>query len=146
MDVNIILMVNVIESARVLKTEFFSTRAEARLNDETKDLESMFFFARVDTRFREPLSPLSKDVCSVRLEAKVNDAVAVLNMEFFSPRFDAVVNEAVRDWVYATLPFKSTAIATQAKLAPRHSVFVTEVLPVLSKPELVILEPVPVEA
>jgi hypothetical protein len=143
--VNIILIVNMIESVRVLKTEFFSTRAEARLNDEVRDLERTFFSAILDTKLREPLSPLNKDTCFVRLEARVNDAVTVLNIEFFSPRFDAVVNVAVRGWVYAAVPFKSTAMATQAKLG-MHSVFVTEVLPVLSKPELVIREFDPAEA
>ena len=42
--------------------------------------------------------------------------------------------------MYATLPLRSTVIATHAELAPRHSVFVTEVLPVLSNPELVTRE------
>jgi hypothetical protein len=36
---------------------------------------------------------------------------------------------------------KSTAIATQATLVAKHSVFVTEVLPVLSNPEVVIFVP-----
>ena len=67
-------------------------------------------------------------------------------MEFFSKRLDAPVNEAERDSVYAALPLRSTAIPTQAELVPRHSVFVTEVLPVLSNPEEVILELPPVEA
>jgi hypothetical protein len=144
--VNIIFIVSVIEPVSVLKIEFFSARAEARLNDEVRDLERMFFSARFDNRFRAPLSPLRKDVRSVRPEARVNDAGAVLNMEFFFPRFDAVFNETLRDWVYATLLLRSTAIATQATLFPKHSVFVTELLPVLSNPEVVTLEPVPVEA
>lgn len=41
--------------------------------------------------------------------------------------------------MYATLPLRSTATATQAELAERHSVFVTEVLPELSNPELLTL-------
>jgi hypothetical protein len=98
-EVNIILIVNAIESVSVLKIEFFSARAEACMNDEVRDLESMFFSARFDTIFRELLRPLNKELCPVRLEAIVNEAVTVLNIESFSPRLDAVVTEAVRDWV-----------------------------------------------
>ncbi len=45
----------------------------------------------------------------------------------------------------ATLPLRSTAIATQGALAI-HSVFITDVLPVLSNPELVTLLLEPPEA
>jgi hypothetical protein len=144
--VNIIFIVSVIEPVSILKIEFFSVKAEASVNDEIRDLESMFFFARFDTKFRELLKPLNREACSVRLEAKVNEAATVLNVESCFPRLDATVNEAVRGWVYATLLLRSTTIATHAELAPRHSVFVTEVPPVLSNPEVVTLEPVPVEA
>jgi hypothetical protein len=98
-EVNIILIVNAIESVSVLKIDVFSPRAEACVNDEVRDLESMFFSARFDTRFRELVRPLNKELRSVRIEAIVNEAVTVLNMESFSPRVDAVVTEAVRDWV-----------------------------------------------
>ena len=98
-EVNIILIVNAIESVSVLKMEFFSARTETNVNDVVRCLESMFFSARFDPRFRELLRPLNKELCSVRLETIVNDAVAVLTMESFFPRLDAVVNEVVRDWV-----------------------------------------------
>ena len=145
-EVNIILIVNAIESAIVLKIEFFSARAEAAVSEEVRDLKSVFFLAKFDTMFREPLRPLNKEICSVRLEAIVNETVAALKTESFFPRFDAMPTEAVRDWAYATVLLKSTAIATQATLPPKHSVFVTEVLPVLSNPDVVILVPVPVDA
>ena len=78
-------------------------------------------------------------MCFVSPEARVNEAEKVLNNEFFF--VDAIVNEAERDWVYATPLLRSTAIATQGELVVRHSVFGTEVLPVLSNPELVTFWP-----
>lgn len=143
---NIIFIVSVIEPVSVLKIEFFSVRLEISENDEVRDLESMFFSARFDTRFRELLRPLNSESCGVRVEPSVNEAVTVLDMESVFPRLDPTVIEAVRDCVYATLPFKSTAMATHAELVPRHSALVTEVLPVLSNPEEVILVPPPAEA
>ena len=70
---------------------------------------------------------------------KLNESETDLKMEFFSPRLDPAVIVAVRVCEYADMPFKSTAIPTHAELVARHSVLVTEVLPVLSNPEDVTL-------
>ena len=139
-------MVSVIAPVSVLMIEFFSVRAEASVNDVVRDLESRFFSARTDTKCRVLLRPLNRELCSVGLDARVNEVVTVLNMESVFPRLDPTVIEAESDCVYAELPFKSSAIATHAELVPRHSVLVTEVLPVLSNPEDVILVLPPADA
>lgn len=136
---NIIFMVSVIAPVSVLRIEFFSVRAEGSANDEVRDLESTFFSTRFDTRCRELLRPLNKELCSVGFVDRLNEPETVLKIEFFSPGLDPTVIEAVRVCVYAEMPFKSTAIPTHAELVPRHSVLVTEVLPVLSNPEDVTL-------
>jgi len=46
--VNIILIVNMIESVSVLKTEFFSTRIEARLREAPSDLKILVCSAKVE--------------------------------------------------------------------------------------------------
>jgi hypothetical protein len=99
---------------------------------------------KLDTAPNEEVNALARPLTSEPL--RIREPLRDRKSEFFLEGLDDEPTVAERDLVYATLPFKSTAIATQAKLAPRHSVFVTEVLPVLSKPEPVILEPVPVEA
>jgi hypothetical protein len=69
-DVNIIFMVNVIESARVLKTEFFSVRLEARPSEPLIDLKSEVCSAKDAAIASEPLKPLNSELCSVRLDAR----------------------------------------------------------------------------
>jgi hypothetical protein len=69
-EVNIIFMVNVIESARVLKTEFFSVRLEARPSEPPMDLRSEVCSAKDVAMASEPLKPLNNDVCSVRLDTR----------------------------------------------------------------------------
>lgn len=143
---NIIFIVSAIEPLSVLRIEFFSVRVDANVNDEVRDLESMSFFAKLDTRFRELLRPLNRELRPVGFEDRLSEPVAVLNMESLVPRLDPAVIVAVRVCVYAEMPFKSTAIPTHAELVARHSVLVTEVLPVLSNPEDVILWLDPPEA
>ena len=70
MDVNIIFMVNVIESARVLKTEFFSVRLEARPSEPLIDLKSEVCLAKDVAIPSEPLKPLNSELCSIRLDAR----------------------------------------------------------------------------
>src|SRR6266516_3972363 len=89
---------------------------------------------------RELLRDLKTESFWVRLDARVKEPLSDRKTEFFSERLDDEPTEAERDWVDATLPLRSTAIATHAELVPRHSVFVTEVLPVLSNPEPVTRE------
>jgi hypothetical protein len=69
-DVNIIFMVSVIESARVLKTEFFSARLEARPSEPLIDLKSEVCSAKDVAIASEPLKPLNSELCSVRLDAR----------------------------------------------------------------------------
>lgn len=70
MDVNIIFMVNVIESARVLKTEFFSARFEARPSEPLIDLKSEVCSVKDVAIASEPLKPLNSELCSVRLDTR----------------------------------------------------------------------------
>ena len=123
---NIIFIVSARDPLSVLKMEFFSTGLEARLIEPLSVRKTESFWVRLDARVKEPLSDRKT--------------------EFFSERLDDEPTEAERDWVDATLPVRSTAIATHAELVPRHSVFVTEVLPVLSNPEPVTREVEPPEA
>jgi len=69
-EVNIIFMVNVIESARVLKTEFFSVRLEARPSEPLIDLKSEICLAKDVAIASVPLKPLNSELCSVRLDAR----------------------------------------------------------------------------
>jgi len=68
--VNIILMVNVIESARVLKKEFFSVRLEARPIELLIDLKSEVWSAKDVAVASVPLKPLNRELCSVRLDPR----------------------------------------------------------------------------
>jgi len=68
--VNIILIVNMTESVRVLKTEFFSVRLEARPSELLIDLKSEVCSANDVAIASEPLKPLNSELCSVRLEAR----------------------------------------------------------------------------
>ena len=143
---NIIFIVSAIEPVSVLRIEFFSVRVDASANEEVRDLESMSFFAKLDTRFRELLRPLNRELCPVGFEDRLSEPVAVLNMESLVPRLDPAVIVVVRVCEYAEMPFKSTTIPTHAELVARHSVLVTEVLPVLSNPDDVTLALDPPEA
>lgn len=67
---NIIFIVSVIESARVLNTEFFSASPETIAKDEVRDLEIAFFSARLVPNVRVSLKPLSSELCSVRLDTR----------------------------------------------------------------------------
>jgi hypothetical protein len=69
-DVNIIFMINVIESTRVLKTEFFSVRLEARPIEPLIDLKSEVRSAKDVAIASDPLKPLNSELCSVRLDAR----------------------------------------------------------------------------
>jgi hypothetical protein len=69
-DVNIIFMVNVIESARVLKTEFFSVRLEARPSEPLIDLWSEVCLANDVAIWSEALKPLNSELCSVRADTR----------------------------------------------------------------------------
>ena len=48
MDVNIIFMANVIESARVLKTEFFSRRLEVEISEPLRVLRKLVTCANAE--------------------------------------------------------------------------------------------------
>ena len=65
---NIILIVNMIESARVLKTEFFSARLEARPSEPLIDLKSEVRSAKDMVIESEPLKPLNSELRSARLD------------------------------------------------------------------------------
>ena len=67
---NIIFIVNVIESARVLNTEFFSVRLEARPSELLIDLKSEVCSAKDAAIASEPLKPLTSELCSVRLDTR----------------------------------------------------------------------------
>ena len=145
-EVNIIFIVNMTEAENVLLRTLCSPKVEARPRELLSDLMNEDFSRKEEAVMKALLRDLNALVCSAKVEATISEAVKVLNMESFFPILDPAVNEALRDWVYATPLFRSTAIATQAELFPKHSVFVTEVLPVLSNPEVVTLEPLPAEA
>ena len=70
MDVNIIFMVNVIESIRVLKTEFFSVRLEARPSEPLIALKSEVCLAKDVAIASEPPKPLNSELCPVRLDTR----------------------------------------------------------------------------
>jgi hypothetical protein len=133
--VNIIFVVSARAPLSVLRIEFFSTRLEARVKEPLRVRKSEFFSVRLEARPRELLKDLMSEFFGERLDARAIELLRVRTSEFFSEGLDDEPTEEERDWVYATLPLRSTAIATQAELVPRHSVFVTEVLPVLSNPE-----------
>lgn len=145
-DVNIIFMMSIIVPVNALKTEFFSTRLAAWLNVVLRDLKREFFSARPEDRVNALARVRDNEFFSATPEPTDSDPVPALKIEVFSGPLDAVVNEAERDLEYATFPLRSTSTATHAELADRHSVFVSEVLPVLSNPELVILALEPPEA
>jgi len=67
-DMNIIFMVSVIESARVLKTEFFSARPETRPSEPLIDLKSEVCLAKDEAMVSEPLKPLNSELRSARLD------------------------------------------------------------------------------
>ena len=52
---NIILIVNMIESVSDLKTEFFSTKLEARLREALSDLNIEVILAKVEAEVSDPL-------------------------------------------------------------------------------------------
>lgn len=143
---NIIFVVSARDPLSVLKIEFFSTRLEARVKEPLRVRKREFFSARLEARVRELLKDLKSEFFWARLDAKIKEPLRDRKREFFSERLADEPTEAERDWVYATLPLRSTAIATHAELVPRHSVFVTEVLPVLSNPEPVTRGAAPPEA
>ncbi len=143
---NIIFIVSARDPLSVLKIEFFSTGLEARLIEPLSVRKRELFSARLEAIVRELLRDLKTESFWVRLDARVKEPLSDRKTEFFSERLDDEPTEAERDWVDATLPLRSTAIATHAELVPRHSVFVTEVLPVLSNPEPVTREAEPPEA
>lgn len=145
-EVTIVFIVNMTEAENVLLRTLWSPKVEARPRELVNDLVSEDFSRKEEATVIALFRDLIALVCSAKVEATISEAVKVLNMESFVPRVDPAVNEALRFWVYAIPLFRSTAIATQAELVPKHSVFVTEVLPVLSNPELVTLELPPVEA
>jgi len=68
--VNIILIVNMIESVRVLKTEFFSVRLEARPSEPLIDLKREVCSAKDEAIASEPLKPLNSELCAVRLDTR----------------------------------------------------------------------------
>ena len=68
---NIILIVNMIESVRVLKTEFFSVRLEARPSEPLIDLKSEVCSAKDVAIASVPLKPLNSELCSVRLDTRL---------------------------------------------------------------------------
>src|SRR5438874_8570249 len=107
--------------------EFFSTGLEARLIEPLSVRKRELFSARLEAIVRELLRDLKTESFWVRLDARVKEPLSDRKTEFFSERLDDEPTEAERDWVDATLPLRSTAIATHAELVPRHSVFVTEV-------------------
>jgi len=57
-----------IESARVLKTEFFSARLEARPSEPLIDLKSEVRSAKDMVIESEPLKPLNSELRSARLD------------------------------------------------------------------------------
>ncbi|TMI22557.1 hypothetical protein E6H31_01760 [Candidatus Bathyarchaeota archaeon] len=63
-------MVNVIESARVLKTEFFSVRLEARPSMPPIDLRIEVRSAKDVTIESDPPKPLNSELRAVRLDAR----------------------------------------------------------------------------
>lgn len=65
---NIIFIVDTIESVRVLKTEFFPVRPDAGLSELLIDLKSELCSARDAAALSESLSPLNSELCSVRPE------------------------------------------------------------------------------
>ena len=69
-DVNIIFIVDTIESVRVLKTEFFPVRLEAGLNELLKDLKSEVCSAKDAAAVSESLRPLNRELCSVSPETR----------------------------------------------------------------------------
>jgi hypothetical protein len=87
------------EDARFLKIEFLSTKPDANVNEELKDLMSPFLSPKPETKFRVLFRPLNPDACFARLDPKINEPLSVLYMEFFSAGFDVMVNEALRDLV-----------------------------------------------
>jgi len=68
--VNIILIVNMTESVRVLKTEFFSVRLEARPSEPLIDLKREVCSAKDEAIASEPLKPLNSELCAVRLDTR----------------------------------------------------------------------------
>jgi hypothetical protein len=145
-DVNIIFIVSARDPLSVLKIEFFSTGLEARVIEALDVRKTEVFSKRLETRVRELLKDLKIEFFWERPDPRFNEPLNDRKTEFFSERLDDEPTEAERDWVTATLPLRSNAIATHAELVPRHSVFVTEVLPVLSNPEPVTREVEPPEA
>jgi len=144
--VNINFIVSARDPLSVLKIEFFSTRLEAGFKEPLSVRKREFFSAKLENRLRELLKPLKSEFFWVRLDPRFKEPLSGRKIELFSERLDAEPTEAERDWVDATLPLRSTAIATHTELVPRHSVFVTEVLPVLSNPEPVTRPVEPPEA
>ena len=143
---NINFVVRARDPLRVLKIEFFSTRLDARFKEPLRVRKREFFSVRLEARPRELLKDLKSEFFGERLDARAIEPLRERMREFLSERLDDEPTEEERDWVYATLPLRSTAIATHAELVPRHSVFVTEVLPVLSNPEPVTRGAAPPEA
>jgi len=83
-------IVNVIESVRVLKSEFFATRLETRARELLTDLKSELCSARLDAKLSEPLTDLKRELlrvlenvsCSAKLEAEPIASLSCLAKPF----------------------------------------------------------------
>lgn len=86
----------VIESVKVLKSEFFSLKVEADAREPPRDLKKDNFSARLEVLASEALNALRSDVCSTKLEAAVIALLNDLNRDDFSTKPEAELRVAVR--------------------------------------------------
>src|SRR5205809_316277 len=84
------------EPVKVLNSEFFSAKPEAKTREPDRDLDNEFFSARVET---EPSEALKVKARPLIPEAESeNEPVRDLKIEFFSARLETEVSEPVRDF------------------------------------------------
>lgn len=107
-----------------LKIELLSTKVDAMVMLPVRNLKSEFFSARLEGIVREPPRFRRNWYFSAMLPEGPMESLPERTSMFFWDELDCAVNVAETDWVYATFPLRSTAIATQGELAERHSVFV----------------------